>query len=772
MLRAADDQPDAGAAEIGQRLLAERPSRGRRRRRSRAKARAGRPRAASCRSGGRTGSDRASPAVSGARPSTCSSPTSTKTLSGSAGAARGCEIAPPTSATTARTASRGNRQSHRGQVKDGRCSPVLPRRRPPARPAPAARGTVLLVTWAKTRTFRAGGLKPPAKSRREKFWTGHHWQQRRKWHQDPNVFRYPDARAQFERDLPRLDPRGGAPRPRPRRAAAPSRRPGRDDGLLLRARAARPPDQARLRERQHLDPVGAEQHLRDPRLRVVVRDRQRERCRLPLRPRRRGRHPRVAPGRDARRPTRRGSPRPAPSSSPSGSPRSGRTARRRASSGAGSRRSSTTPTGTSSGSSTVDENEANIVRIVELIRSVNPSAPIVLTLSPVPLLATFRGRSCVTADAVSKAALRMAIDNVEEPRSARRLLLAVVRDRPLGRRAPPLPGVRRPRPARAARLALPRRRDHRRVRRGVLHARGGRAAAGGEPRAARSGTPPRQSDACTTPRTRSSLRAQDGRARFAASSTGRTLRRSRKRARASAPPACAASWSRSAGARDPRFSSPARGSASTSSRLPAGRRAHDRGRRQPARARALPRRRARDRSAGRRPRTTCRRSRSSSAEHEIRLIVPLADLDHLLLAERRTELDGALVLLPAPEVVRRTEDKYQAHVFFEEHGIPSPPSWLPGRAAGRAAVSGARQAPPRLRLARTSTAADRPRGARLPSPPNAGGLVRPAGLRRRGVLDRRLLRLRGPLPGRDPADDDRVEGRRVDQGHVDRATAS
>jgi carbamoyl-phosphate synthase large subunit len=65
-------------------------------------------------------------------------------------------------------------------------------------------------------------------------------------------------------------------------------------------------------------------------------------------------------------------------------------------------------------------------------------------------------------------------------------------------------------------------------------------------------------------------------------------------------------------------------------------------------------------------------------EHEVRLVVPLADLDHLLLAERRTELDGALVLLPAPEVVRRTEDKYEAHLFFEQHGIPSPASWLPG----------------------------------------------------------------------------------------------
>ncbi len=64
-------------------------------------------------------------------------------------------------------------------------------------------------------------------------------------------------------------------------------------------------------------------------------------------------------------------------------------------------------------------------------------------------------------------------------------------------------------------------------------------------------------------------------------------------------------------------------------------------------------------------------------DHEIRLIVPLADLDHLLLAERRAEFGGPLVLLPAPDVVRRTEDKYQAHVFFEEHGIPSPASWLP-----------------------------------------------------------------------------------------------
>src|SRR5262249_945524 len=65
-------------------------------------------------------------------------------------------------------------------------------------------------------------------------------------------------------------------------------------------------------------------------------------------------------------------------------------------------------------------------------------------------------------------------------------------------------------------------------------------------------------------------------------------------------------------------------------------------------------------------------------EHGVRLVVPLADLDHVLLAEHRDELEGAVVLLPAPEVVRLTADKYLAHVFFEQRGIPSPASWLPG----------------------------------------------------------------------------------------------
>ena len=62
--------------------------------------------------------------------------------------------------------------------------------------------------------------------------------------------------------------------------------------------------------------------------------------------------------------------------------------------------------------STVDENVANLRRTIALLRQVNPSAPIVLTLSPVPLLATHRDISCMTADCVSKSVLRVAIDLV------------------------------------------------------------------------------------------------------------------------------------------------------------------------------------------------------------------------------------------------------------------------------------------------------------------------------------------------------------------------
>ena len=63
--------------------------------------------------------------------------------------------------------------------------------------------------------------------------------------------------------------------------------------------------------------------------------------------------------------------------------------------------------------------------------------------------------------------------------------------------------------------------------------------------------------------------------------------------------------------------------------------------------------------------------------HEVRLIVPLTDLDHHVLAQARESLGGAVVLVPGIETIERCSDKYRAHEFFEERGIGSPPTWLP-----------------------------------------------------------------------------------------------
>jgi len=68
--------------------------------------------------------------------------------------------------------------------------------------------------------------------------------------------------------------------------------------------------------------------------------------------------------------------------------------------------------------------------------------------------------------------------------------------------------------------------------------------------------------------------------------------------------------------------------------------------------------------------------RTAIEEHDVCLIVPLTDLDHIPLVRARDELDS-LLLLPGEDVVRRVGDKYLTHVFFEGRGIPSPTSWLP-----------------------------------------------------------------------------------------------
>jgi carbamoyl-phosphate synthase large subunit len=65
-------------------------------------------------------------------------------------------------------------------------------------------------------------------------------------------------------------------------------------------------------------------------------------------------------------------------------------------------------------------------------------------------------------------------------------------------------------------------------------------------------------------------------------------------------------------------------------------------------------------------------------EHDVRLVVPLTDLDQTLLARSRDELAPALALVPDPDICEAMGDKYRAHAFFEAHGIPTPRSWLPG----------------------------------------------------------------------------------------------
>ncbi len=89
-----------------------------------------------------------------------------------------------------------------------------------------------------------------------------------------------------------------------------------------------------------------------------------------------------------------------------------------------------------------------------------------------------------------------------------------------------------------------------------------------------------------------------------------------------------------------------------------------------------------------------------------------------------------------------------------------------GRASRRASISRPREGAARLRLSAYLPSGGS-RGARLLPSPDDGGVDDPAGLHRRGVLDRCLLGSRRALPRRRPADDDRVEGRRVDQGDDD-----
>jgi carbamoyl-phosphate synthase large subunit len=65
------------------------------------------------------------------------------------------------------------------------------------------------------------------------------------------------------------------------------------------------------------------------------------------------------------------------------------------------------------------------------------------------------------------------------------------------------------------------------------------------------------------------------------------------------------------------------------------------------------------------------------AEHDVGAVVPLTDLDIEVLARARE--DGLLpAFVPDPGIAAATYDKYEAHLLLERHGLPSPPTVLPG----------------------------------------------------------------------------------------------
>jgi carbamoyl-phosphate synthase large subunit len=61
------------------------------------------------------------------------------------------------------------------------------------------------------------------------------------------------------------------------------------------------------------------------------------------------------------------------------------------------------------------------------------------------------------------------------------------------------------------------------------------------------------------------------------------------------------------------------------------------------------------------------------AKHDVKAVVPLTDLDIEVLA--RSDLPA---FVPGPDICRATYDKYEAHTLLLSHGLPSPPTVLPG----------------------------------------------------------------------------------------------
>ena len=60
---------------------------------------------------------------------------------------------------------------------------------------------------------------------------------------------------------------------------------------------------------------------------------------------------------------------------------------------------------------TASETEADLLQALSILRRVNPSSRVILTVSPVPLIATFENRNVIVSTAYSKAALRISAEH-------------------------------------------------------------------------------------------------------------------------------------------------------------------------------------------------------------------------------------------------------------------------------------------------------------------------------------------------------------------------
>lgn len=61
---------------------------------------------------------------------------------------------------------------------------------------------------------------------------------------------------------------------------------------------------------------------------------------------------------------------------------------------------------------TVQENVDNVLYLINFVRKLAPHAKVVITVSPLPLIASFEFESCVVADCLSKSTMRLVAHQV------------------------------------------------------------------------------------------------------------------------------------------------------------------------------------------------------------------------------------------------------------------------------------------------------------------------------------------------------------------------